>query len=129
MHKAAGDLAANMIPNGHLESKVKAGEHLEKSHETIDLRTSQALADFNDINQEVGDPLQGSLSTTASVASLFRESVLKFVSSLKCQIHVPLFLVITLAVILLLMQVHSFFNLACVISYSESCMTVQIFFP
>ncbi|CAK9133580.1 unnamed protein product [Ilex paraguariensis] len=94
-----------MIPNGHLESKVKAGEHLEKSHETIDLRTSQALADFNDISQQVGDPLQGSLSTTALVASLFRESVLKFGSSLKCQIHVPLFLVIALAVILLLMQI------------------------
>ncbi|CAL5362859.1 unnamed protein product [Camellia sinensis] len=62
------------------------------------------LPDFEDANQLVGDRLHGMSNGVMSLASLFRESMVKFYLSLKSQSQVPLVVVITLVMILLLMQ-------------------------
>ncbi|XP_059633838.1 protein VASCULAR ASSOCIATED DEATH 1, chloroplastic isoform X3 [Cornus florida] len=97
--------SVDLIPNGQfLERQSKTGEQSENSQEESDLRVSQVLPDSEVVNVQGGDPLQRNLSGATSVASLFRESMVKFYLSLKSQNHVPLLFVITFALILLLMQ-------------------------
>lgn len=70
-----------------------------------DVRMPQIL-DSVDEKERVSDPLQGTVNVVTSVASLFREAVVNFSSSLKSQSQVTVLLVMTFAVILLLMQVN-----------------------
>lgn len=58
-------------------------------------------------NQRVDNLLEGSLASTATIASLLTESMTKFCSFVKAQSRVSLILVIAFAVIFL-MQVCSF---------------------
>ena len=107
-HKAAGSPATDFSLNGQVpeDTQAKTVEPLEGSQEASDVRTSQILSDTKDVNQLVGHPLQGTLNGVSSVASLFRESMVKFYLSLKSQSQVPLLLVITFAMIILLIQVN-----------------------
>ncbi|PSS24104.1 Protein VASCULAR ASSOCIATED DEATH 1 like [Actinidia chinensis var. chinensis] len=104
--EAAGSPAADFSLNGQVPegTQAKTLEPLEGSQEASDVRTSQILTDSKDVNQLVSHPLQGTLNGVSSLASLFRESMVKFYLSLKSQSQVPLLLVITFAMILLLMQ-------------------------
>ncbi|KAA8520438.1 hypothetical protein F0562_014694 [Nyssa sinensis] len=96
--KEAGGPAVELVPNDKvlLERQAKPGNPSERSQEESHSRMTQILPNLKDVNQHVGDPTQGNLNGTTSVACLFRE--------LKSQSHVPLLLVITFALILLLMQ-------------------------
>ncbi|CAL5381269.1 unnamed protein product [Camellia sinensis] len=97
---------AVLIMNGQIreERQEKTGELLEGSQGASDSRMSQMLPDSEDVNQLVGDRLHGMSNGVTSLASLFRESMVKFYLSLKSQSQVPLVVVITLVMILLLMQ-------------------------
>ncbi|XP_028073501.1 uncharacterized protein LOC114275707 [Camellia sinensis] len=100
---------AVLIMNGQIreERQEKTGELLEGSQGASDSRMSQMLPDSEDVNQLVGDRLHGMSNGVTSLASLFRESMVKFYLSLKSQSQVPLVVVITLVMILLLMQVNT----------------------
>ncbi|KAK4411178.1 protein VASCULAR ASSOCIATED DEATH 1, chloroplastic [Sesamum angolense] len=65
---------------------------------------SQITPEVKDMNQRVHAPPQGNASE-ASVGSLFRETFAKFATSFKHQSSSSLFMVITIAIILLLMQI------------------------
>lgn len=98
---------ADMIMNSqvHEDGQAKSGVTLAAwSQETSDERMAHVLLDSVDGNERVGDPLQGTLKVVTSVASLFRESVVNFSSSLKSQSQATVLIVITFAVVLLLMQ-------------------------
>ncbi|GFY81245.1 hypothetical protein Acr_01g0010540 [Actinidia rufa] len=104
----SGSPAADFSMNGQVpeDTQAKMVEPLEGSQEASDVKTSQILPDSKDVNQLIGHPLQGTLNGVSSLASLFRESMVKLYLSLKSQSQVPLLLVITFAMILLLMQVN-----------------------
>lgn len=82
-------------------------EHFERSHVKNDLSLSEALSDSKGINQ-VNVPLQESSSVGASVASFFRDFVVKLCLSFKSQSQFPSIVVIIAAAIFLLMQVCTF---------------------
>ncbi|KAL6981324.1 GRAM domain-containing protein [Sarracenia purpurea var. burkii] len=98
--------AANFIMSGEVQEdrEAKTGEPLEGSKGPGDTRTSQILPGSKDVNQLVGDALQGTSNGSSSLTSSFLDSMMKFSMSLKSQSQVPLLLVIILAMILLLMQ-------------------------
>jgi len=98
---------ADVIINGqvHEDGQAKTGVTVATwSQETSDERMAHVLLDSVDGNKRVGDPLRGTLKVVTSVASLFRESVVNFSSSLKSQSQATVLIVITFAVVLLLMQ-------------------------
>ncbi|KAL7242912.1 hypothetical protein ACSBR1_015337 [Camellia fascicularis] len=71
---------AVLIMNGQIreERQEKTGELLEGSQGASDSRMSQMLPDSEDVNQLVGDRLHGMSNGVTSLASLFRESMVKF---------------------------------------------------
>ncbi|XP_057492134.1 protein VASCULAR ASSOCIATED DEATH 1, chloroplastic-like isoform X2 [Actinidia eriantha] len=104
--ESAGSPAADFSMNGQVpeDTEAKMVELLEGSQKASDVKRSQILPDSKYVNQLIGHPLQGTLNGVSSLASLFRESMVKLYLSLKSQSQVPLLLVITFAMILLLMQ-------------------------
>ncbi|XP_057492139.1 protein VASCULAR ASSOCIATED DEATH 1, chloroplastic-like isoform X3 [Actinidia eriantha] len=102
----SGSPAADFSMNGQVpeDTEAKMVELLEGSQKASDVKRSQILPDSKYVNQLIGHPLQGTLNGVSSLASLFRESMVKLYLSLKSQSQVPLLLVITFAMILLLMQ-------------------------
>ena len=99
--------ASSLIPSNQicLEKQESGVEHLERSNEPIDLNVTQTTQNSVDVNQHVVDSLRASYSGAISMAVSFRDSMIKFCSSLKGQSHTSLLLVISIAVILVLMQV------------------------
>lgn len=93
----------------HEDREAETGETVAvQSQGTSDVRMPQLLLDSVDEKERVSDPLRVTLNVVTSVASLFREAVVNFSSSLKSQSQVTVLLVMAFAVILLLMQVNTF---------------------
>ncbi|KAI8545481.1 hypothetical protein RHMOL_Rhmol07G0043200 [Rhododendron molle] len=106
-HKTPGGFVADFIIKGqvHEDREAETGETVAvRSKGTSDVRMPQLLSDSVDEKERVGDPLRVTLNVVTSVASLFREAVVNFSSSLKSQSQVTVLLVMVFAVILLLMQ-------------------------
>ncbi|KAJ4727269.1 GRAM domain family protein, putative isoform 1 [Melia azedarach] len=94
--------AASTIQNGdvHFESEVN---HAEPSDNIIRrLPMADSLDATLAANQRVDNLLEGSLASTATIASLLTESMTKFCSFVKAQSRVSLILVIAFAVIFLM---------------------------
>ncbi|KAH6789609.1 hypothetical protein C2S51_004615 [Perilla frutescens var. frutescens] len=99
-----GVSAPNMISNEvvQLEKQAIGQQHLEPK--ASDVRISAIIPDVKDMNQRVLDLPQGNASEALS-GSLFKDTLAKFYTSLKHLSTPSLLLVITIAVILILMQI------------------------
>ncbi|KAI3444798.1 hypothetical protein Pfo_001463 [Paulownia fortunei] len=104
LEKEEGGCASNLISNEQVQL-----ENLENTQQqyveskTSNVRVSEIIPDVKDMNR-INDPPQGNVGE-ASVGSLLRDTFAKFFASLKYQNTPSLLLVITIAVILLLMQI------------------------
>ncbi|KAJ9171179.1 hypothetical protein P3X46_014576 [Hevea brasiliensis] len=97
--------ATSVIQNRevNLESEVKTGEALERS--TSQLNDHGRLAHVSgllDVNERVGNLVQGNFMNATSDASLLGEYVAKFCKYLKSQSQVTMILVVAFAVIILM---------------------------
>lgn len=95
---SAGGYAANVVTSAQ---QKESSEHVEILDGASDEVRSQTLP----LNLQAADSLRGSCSSTVSVTSLCRNLMLKCSSSFKSQSQFSILIVITIAVILLLMQV------------------------
>ncbi|XP_058221721.1 protein VASCULAR ASSOCIATED DEATH 1, chloroplastic isoform X1 [Rhododendron vialii] len=95
---------ADFIIKGQVHEDGEAETVAVRSQGTSEVRMPQISLDSVDEKERVGDPLRVTLNVVTSVASLFREAVVNFSSSLKSQSQVTVLLVMAFAVILLLMQ-------------------------
>ncbi|XP_022770172.1 protein VASCULAR ASSOCIATED DEATH 1, chloroplastic-like isoform X3 [Durio zibethinus] len=82
--------------------EVATKEPSEMCHELSDPVRTLRMPDSLDVNQRIGNLLQGSLTNALSVASLLREFVRKSYSYLKSQGHLSLVLAVAFAVIFLM---------------------------
>lgn len=98
---------SNLIANNQICSERQGCVvgHLENSKIPTDLSEPQTSHNSVDMNQHLVDSLRGSYSGVTSAVASFRDSMIKFCSIFKGQSQASLFLVISIAVILLLMQV------------------------
>ncbi|XP_022756915.1 protein VASCULAR ASSOCIATED DEATH 1, chloroplastic-like isoform X3 [Durio zibethinus] len=85
-----------------VKREVATKEPSEISHNLSDPARTLQMSDSMDVNQRIGNLLQGSLSNASSIASLLREFVLKSYSYLKSQGHISLVLAVAFAVIFLM---------------------------
>ncbi|GMI75806.1 VASCULAR ASSOCIATED DEATH1 [Hibiscus trionum] len=98
------DPSGSSTENGEVqvESQVATTEPSERSHSTIDPARTLRMSDSQDVNQQIGNLLQESLTSASSIASLLIEFVRKSCSYLKRQGHISLVLAIAFAVIFLM---------------------------
>ncbi|XP_022856453.1 protein VASCULAR ASSOCIATED DEATH 1, chloroplastic [Olea europaea var. sylvestris] len=101
----AVSLPSNLIPNGQIILKEHGSTEKCVSERASDANISKRLPNLNDVNQKITNAQQINHSGSASVGSSLKDSFAKFCTSLKCQSTPSLILVITVAVILLLMQI------------------------
>lgn len=94
-----------MVPNEQVHPEKLAITQQYVESKASDVRLSQIIPDVKDMNQRVHDSPQGNVGE-ASVGSPFRDTLAKFFTSLKHLNTPSLLLVITIAVILILMQVN-----------------------
>ncbi|KAL0429132.1 UNVERIFIED_CONTAM: hypothetical protein Sradi_0539200 [Sesamum radiatum] len=93
-----------MISNDQVQRKKLASTEQFVESKAIDVGISQITPEVKDMNQRVHAPPQVNVSQ-ASVGSLFKETFAKFATSFKHQNSPSLFMVVTIAIILLLMQI------------------------
>ncbi|KAI3804248.1 hypothetical protein L1987_25648 [Smallanthus sonchifolius] len=96
--------ANNLVAEVNVEAPVRTPDHLEPPYQKRDMTTTQTVPQTQEVNP-VNNLFQGSLSSSATALSFFRDSVSKMFSSFKTQNQVPSFVVILLAVVILLMQI------------------------
>ncbi|XWS45812.1 hypothetical protein CRYUN_Cryun14cG0011500 [Craigia yunnanensis] len=98
------DPSGSSIENGELqiEREVATREPSERSHNSSDPVRTLQMSDSLDVNQRIGNLLQGSLTNAASITSLLREYARKFYSYLKSQGHISLVLAVAFVVIFLM---------------------------
>ncbi|KAL1543316.1 protein of unknown function (DUF4782) [Salvia divinorum] len=97
-----GVSASNMISNVvQPENQANSLQHLEAK--ASDAGISTTLPDVKDMNQQITHLPQGNASPTLT-GSLFRDTLAKFYTSMKHMSTPSLLLVVTIAVILVLMQ-------------------------
>ncbi|KAL3833059.1 hypothetical protein ACJIZ3_007795 [Penstemon smallii] len=84
-----------------LEDQANTVNYVEVS--ASDMRVSQIIPDMNDVNERVTGPPRGNISK-ASVGSVVEDIFVKLSTSLRHQSMPSLLLIITVAIILLLMQ-------------------------
>ncbi|CAI9765146.1 unnamed protein product [Fraxinus pennsylvanica] len=101
----AVSLQSNLIPNGQIILEEHASTEKCVSEKASDANISKRLPDLNCVNQQITNAQQANLSGSASVGYSLKDSFVKFCTSLKYQSTPSLLLVITVAVILLLMQI------------------------
>ncbi|KAK3018402.1 hypothetical protein RJ639_004701 [Escallonia herrerae] len=109
----AGSHEANLVANTQAipERQENFGEQPEISKEQRDPAMPGLLPDSNDVDQP-RVPLRRSISSATSVASLLRDSLVKFCLSLKSGSQVPAFALAVVAIIFLLMQISIIMLLA-----------------
>ena len=81
-------------------------EPSKRSHNSSDPVRTLQMSDSLDVNQRIGNLLQGSLTNASSIASLLRDFLRKSYSYSKSQGHISLVLAVAFAVTFL-MQVCS----------------------
>ncbi|XP_011089290.1 protein VASCULAR ASSOCIATED DEATH 1, chloroplastic [Sesamum indicum] len=104
LEKEEGGHSSNMISNDQVQREKLARNQQFVESKAIDVGISQITPEVKDMNQRVHAPPQGNVSD-ASVGSLFKETFAKFSTSFKHQNTPSLYMVITIAIILLLMQI------------------------
>lgn len=96
----------NLIQNGEtsLESKGNIGDVAEVSTEIIKASRSPKMSDSTNVQQHEASFFHGNQIDSASMLSMLRETVAKFLSNVKSQTNFPL-LVAVIFTVILLMQV------------------------
>ncbi|XP_039056534.1 protein VASCULAR ASSOCIATED DEATH 1, chloroplastic-like isoform X2 [Hibiscus syriacus] len=98
------DPSGSSTENGEVqvERQVSTTEPSERSHNTSGPVGTLQMSDSQDVNQQIGNLLQESLTSASSIASLLREFVSKSYSFLKRQGYISLVLAVAFAVIFLM---------------------------
>lgn len=102
-HKAESVPTVSMVQKCEVHSTEEAAtvQSSERFYEPSDHTRIQQISSI-DAKQQVGNLLQGSPSDTSSLTSWLREYMMKFGSSLRSQNHLPLIIVIIVAVIFIM---------------------------
>lgn len=85
-----------------IEKEMLTGEPLERSHKLSDSERTLQMSDSLDVNQRIGNLLQGSLTYASSIVYFLREFGLKSYSCLKSQGRISPVLAVAFAVIFLM---------------------------
>ncbi|XP_039002191.1 protein VASCULAR ASSOCIATED DEATH 1, chloroplastic-like [Hibiscus syriacus] len=98
------DPSGSSTENGEVrvERQVSTTEPSERPHNTSGPVRTLQMFDSQDVNQQIGNLLQESLTSASSIPSLLREFVRKSYSYMKRQGHISLVLAVAFAVIFLM---------------------------